>query len=168
MLKSMQLRGWEHEYLVKWKGYHPIKASWVNESNMEHAQEAIKEFHNRLANKQKKHRTWWGHHLSFSGARDYTNVPHQVASEIKVKDFQEVTSWTYRVWLKKVVKWHGKMELSYVSQNQIQTPTLGLRETKRGGKQGELARKRTCLKCIPKVWLVVAASVGSHHPVRVL
>jgi len=41
MLKSRQLRGREQEYLVKWKGYYPIEASWVNESNMEHAQEAI-------------------------------------------------------------------------------------------------------------------------------
>jgi hypothetical protein len=38
MLKSRQLRGREREYLVKWKGYHPIEASWVNESDMEHAQ----------------------------------------------------------------------------------------------------------------------------------
>jgi hypothetical protein len=38
VLKSRQLRGREREYLVKWKGYHPIEASWVNESNMEHAQ----------------------------------------------------------------------------------------------------------------------------------
>jgi hypothetical protein len=56
VLKLRQLRGREREYLVKWKGYHPIEASWVNESNMEHAQEAIKEFHNRLAKKQKNHR----------------------------------------------------------------------------------------------------------------
>jgi hypothetical protein len=56
VLKSRQLRGQEREYLVKWKGYHPIKASWVNESNMEHAQEAIEEFHNRLAKKQRKHK----------------------------------------------------------------------------------------------------------------
>ncbi len=41
MLKSRQLRGQEQEYLVKWKGYHPIEASWVNEFDMEHAQEAI-------------------------------------------------------------------------------------------------------------------------------
>jgi hypothetical protein len=56
MLKSRQLRGREREYLVKWKGYHPIEASWVNESDMEHAQEAIKEFHNRPAKRQRKHR----------------------------------------------------------------------------------------------------------------
>jgi hypothetical protein len=32
--------GWK--YLVKWKKYHLIEASWVNELNMEHAQETIK------------------------------------------------------------------------------------------------------------------------------
>ncbi len=46
-------KGARAEYLVKWKGYHPIEASWVNESDMEHAQEAIEKFHNRLAKKQK-------------------------------------------------------------------------------------------------------------------
>jgi hypothetical protein len=56
VLKSRQLRGRKWEYLVKWKGYHLIEASWVNESNMEHAQEAIKEFHNRPTKKQKKHK----------------------------------------------------------------------------------------------------------------
>jgi hypothetical protein len=55
VLKSRQLRGREREYLVKWKGYHPIKASWVNESDMEHAQKAIEKFHTRPANKL--HRT---------------------------------------------------------------------------------------------------------------
>jgi hypothetical protein len=33
-----------------------MEAYWVNESDMEHAQEAIKKFHNKLAKKQKKHR----------------------------------------------------------------------------------------------------------------
>jgi len=37
VLKSRQLRGREQEYLVKWKGYHLIEASWVNECDMEHA-----------------------------------------------------------------------------------------------------------------------------------
>jgi hypothetical protein len=55
VLKSRQLRGREREYLVKWKGYHPIEASWVNESDMEHAQQAIEEFHARPA--KKRHRT---------------------------------------------------------------------------------------------------------------
>jgi hypothetical protein len=54
VLKSRQLRGREWEYLVKWKGYHPIEASSVNESNMEHAQEAIEEFHARPAKKRCK------------------------------------------------------------------------------------------------------------------
>jgi hypothetical protein len=39
---------------------------------------------------------------------------------------------------------------------------------KRGGKQGELVGTHTCLKCIPKDWLVVVANTGSHDPVRVL
>jgi hypothetical protein len=39
---------------------------------------------------------------------------------------------------------------------------------KRGGKQGEFAGTCTCLKCIPKGWLVVAANAGSHDPVHVL
>jgi hypothetical protein len=54
VLKSRQLRGRKWEYLVKWKGYHPIEASWVNESDMEHAQEAIEEFHNRPAKKRRR------------------------------------------------------------------------------------------------------------------
>jgi hypothetical protein len=37
----------------------------VNESDMEHAQEAIEEFHTRPA--KKRRRAWWGHHLSFRG-----------------------------------------------------------------------------------------------------
>jgi len=94
VLKSKQLKGREWEYLVKWKGYHPIETSSVNESDIEHAQEAIEEFHNRPAKKQKKHRMWWGHHFSFNGEGRYTNVPHQVASEIKAKDFQEIASQT--------------------------------------------------------------------------
>jgi hypothetical protein len=39
VVKRRQLRGQEWEYLVKWKGYHPIEASCVNELDMEHAQE---------------------------------------------------------------------------------------------------------------------------------
>jgi hypothetical protein len=56
VLKSRQLRGQKQEHLVKWKGYHPIEASWVNELNMEHAQEAIKEFHKNLTKKKRKYR----------------------------------------------------------------------------------------------------------------
>jgi hypothetical protein len=37
MLKSRQLRGRKWEYLAKWRGYHPIEASWMKESDMEHA-----------------------------------------------------------------------------------------------------------------------------------
>jgi molybdopterin-guanine dinucleotide biosynthesis protein A len=64
----------------------------------------------------------------------------------------------------------GQIELSYIGPNQNQTPTLGLRklDPEKGGKQGELAGIGTCLKCIPKGWLVVAANAGSHDPVRVL
>jgi hypothetical protein len=54
VLKSKQFRGREREYLVKWKGYHPIEAFWVNESDMEHAQETIEEFHIRPAKKRRR------------------------------------------------------------------------------------------------------------------
>jgi len=54
VLKSRQLRGREREYLIKWKGYHAIEASWVNESDMEHAQEAIEKFHARPAKKRRR------------------------------------------------------------------------------------------------------------------
>jgi len=54
VLKSRQLKGREWEYLVKWKGYHSIEASWVNESDMEHAQEVIEEFHTRPAKKKRR------------------------------------------------------------------------------------------------------------------
>jgi hypothetical protein len=54
VLKSRQLRRREWEYLVKWKGYHPIEASWVNESDMEHAQKAIEEFHTRPTKKRRR------------------------------------------------------------------------------------------------------------------
>ncbi len=54
VLKSRQLKGREREYLVKWKGYHSIHASWVNKSDMEHAQEAIEEFHTRPAKKRRR------------------------------------------------------------------------------------------------------------------
>ncbi len=54
VLKSRQLKGRKQKYLVKWKGYHPIEASWVNESDMEHAQEAIKKFHTRPAKKKRR------------------------------------------------------------------------------------------------------------------
>jgi hypothetical protein len=54
VLKSRQLRGREREYLVKWKRYHPIEASWVNGIDMEHAQKTIEEFHIRSI--KKRHR----------------------------------------------------------------------------------------------------------------
>jgi hypothetical protein len=66
----------------------------VIELDMEHAQKAIEEFHNRLAKKQKKHKIWWSRHFSFNRGGNYTNIPHQVVSEIKVKNFQKITSWT--------------------------------------------------------------------------
>jgi hypothetical protein len=107
VFKLRQLRRREREYLIKWKGYHPIESSWVNESNMEHAQEAIEEFHTRPTKRQKRRRTWWRHHLSFSGEGSHINVPHQVASEIKAKNFQKIASWTLRMYKKGLSKWLG-------------------------------------------------------------
>jgi hypothetical protein len=59
--------------------------------------------------------------------------------------------------LRQIRLWHGQMELSCVGPNQNRTPTLGLKKLgpKGRGKQGELAGTCTCLKCIPKGWLVV-------------
>jgi hypothetical protein len=54
VLKSRRLKRREQEYLIKWKGYHPIETSWVNEFDMEHAQEAIEEFHTRPAKKRRR------------------------------------------------------------------------------------------------------------------
>jgi hypothetical protein len=54
VLKLRQLKGREWEYLVKCKGYHPIETSWVNEFDMEHAQEAIEEFHTKPAKKRRR------------------------------------------------------------------------------------------------------------------
>jgi len=63
---------------------------------------------------------------------------------------------------KKIVKWHGQMELSYINSNQNRTLILGLKETlaPKEDKQGEIGRTCTCLKCIPKNWLVVVANMG--------
>jgi hypothetical protein len=170
VLKSRQLWRREREYLIKWKGYHPIEASWVNESDMEHAQEAIEEFHTRSAKSQKRCRTWWRHHLSFSGAGSHINVPHQIASEIKAKKFQRIASWTLRMYKNGyqngLDKWNFLRKPKSKSDSHIRAKrNLG---PKRGGKQGELAGTCTCSKCIPKSWLVAMANTGSHDPIRVL
>jgi hypothetical protein len=61
---------------------------------MDHVEKTIKKFHNRLAKKQRKCAMWWGHQLLFSGGGNCTNVPHQVATQIKAKNFQKITLWT--------------------------------------------------------------------------
>ncbi len=105
VLKSKQLRRREREYLVKWKGYHPIKASWVNESDMEHAQEAIEEFHARPA--KKRRRTWWGHHFSFSGAECHIKC---ITSSCKwnkgFKTSKRLYHENFCISANRVVKWH--------------------------------------------------------------
>ena len=64
----------------------------------------------------------------------------------------------------------GQMELFLRRPKSKSDSSLGLRKLgpKRGGKQGELAGTCTCLKCIPKGWLVVVANAGSHDPVHIL
>jgi hypothetical protein len=54
---------------------------------MEHAQEAIEEFYNRPAKSQRNIKCDENITFFFNGVGNYTNVPHQVASEINVKDF---------------------------------------------------------------------------------
>jgi hypothetical protein len=64
----------------------------VNESDMEHAQEAIEEFHARPA--KKRRRTWWGHHLSFSGAECHIKCTTSSCKWNKrLLNFQEIVSW---------------------------------------------------------------------------
>jgi hypothetical protein len=140
----------------------------VNESDMEHAQEAIEEFHIRPAKKQKRCRMWWGHHLSFSGVECHINVPHQVANEIKAKNFQKIVS---QISANRVIKWHWTNGTFLRRPKSKSDSYFGVKRNlgpKRGGKQSELTRTCTCLKCILKGWLVVATNMGNHDPVRVL
>ncbi len=68
-----------------------------------------------------------------------------------------------------VVKWHGEMEIFLCKSKS--NSHFGVKRNlspKRGGKQGELVGTRTCLKCIPKGWLVVVANTRNHDPVCVL
>jgi len=57
----------------------------------------------------------------------------------------------------RVVKWHWTNGTFLRRPKSKLDSYLGLRKLgpKRGGKQGELAGTCTCLKCIPKGWLVV-------------
>jgi hypothetical protein len=57
----------------------------------------------------------------------------------------------------RVVKWHGTNGIMSRRPKSKSDSSLGLRKLgpERGGKQGELAGTCTCLKCIPKGWLVV-------------
>jgi len=57
----------------------------------------------------------------------------------------------------RVVKWHGTNGTIPRRLKSKLDSSLGLRKLgpERIGKQGELARTCTCLKCIPKGWLVV-------------
>jgi hypothetical protein len=96
------------------------------------------------------------------------NVPHQVASEIKAKTSKRLY---HKVNANRVVKealdkWNILRRPKSKSDSYLGVE--GNLDSKRGGKQGELAGTCTCLKCIPNGWLVVAANVGSHDPIRVL
>jgi len=122
---------------------------------MEHAQEAIEEFHARPA--KKRGRTWWGHHLSFSGAECHikciTSSCKGNKGYILPRDcIMRRGNYIRQIGLSNGI---GQMELFCVGSNQNRTPTLGLRklDPERGGKQGELARTCTCLKVHPR-WLV--------------
>jgi hypothetical protein len=46
ILNSKQLLKCEWEYVVKSKDYYALKASWVNELNMDHAQKITEVVHN--------------------------------------------------------------------------------------------------------------------------
>jgi hypothetical protein len=72
---------------------------------------------------------------------------------------------------RKVVKWHGQMQHFLHKPKSKLDPHFRAKKNlgpKRGDKQGELAGTRTCLKCIPKGWLVMATNAESHDLVLVL
>jgi hypothetical protein len=77
----------------------------VNESNMEHAQEAIEEFHARLAKKKRK--TWWGHHLFFSGAKCHIKCTTSSCKWNKgPKTSKRLYHENFCIKASRVVKWH--------------------------------------------------------------
>src|SRR5258708_32619192 len=45
ILNSQRKGPYKVEYLVRWKNYGPEEDSWINSSDMEHAQELVNEFH---------------------------------------------------------------------------------------------------------------------------
>src|SRR5258708_39608341 len=45
ILNSRRKGPYKVEYLVHWKNYSPEEDSWINSSDMEHAQELVDEFH---------------------------------------------------------------------------------------------------------------------------
>jgi hypothetical protein len=70
-----------------------------------------------------------------------------------------------------VVKGHWTNETLLRRPKSKSDSYLGVKRNlgpKRGGKQGELVGTCTCLKCILKGWLVVAANAVSHDPVCIL
>jgi hypothetical protein len=77
----------------------------VNESDMEHAQEAIEEFHARPT--KKRRRTWWGHHLSFSGAECHIKCTTSSCKWNKaLKNSKRLYHENFCIKASRVVKWH--------------------------------------------------------------
>jgi hypothetical protein len=65
------------------------------------------------------------------------------------------------------MKWHGTNGISLHKLKSKSNSNFGAKNNfgpKKRSKQGEFVGTHTCLKCIPKGWLVVVANVGNHDP----
>jgi hypothetical protein len=106
----------------------------------------------------------------FYGVESYTNVPHQVVSEIKVKNSKRLYH-KHNEYCKKgcQVAWtNGTLLHKPKSKSDSHIGAKKNIGPKKGSKQGELAGTCTCSKCIPKGWFVVSTNTRSDDLVHVL
>jgi hypothetical protein len=94
----------------------------VNESDMEHAQEAIEEFHTRPT-KKKRCKMWWRHHLSFNGEKCHIKCTTSSCKWNKgIKNFQEIVSW--EIYIKQIELSSGMGQMALFREAQIKIGLL--------------------------------------------
>ena len=70
------------QYLVKWKGYPHEECTWEPIHNLEHAQDAIKAFHQKHASAPRRISALTFHSLKFRPYENFTEVPESVLKAI--------------------------------------------------------------------------------------